>query len=126
MGYVEGIEIDDMGPERFEIAFWVFIWTRDLELFSCLNVFILKWILTILYRLTYKVRDITLQMASSHIASTVNVHFWLVCSLQEGEKERRLFFKSGWQRLLEYFPVVLLSSLHSSMGWHMNEMQSYI
>ena len=29
MGYIEGIEIDDMGLERFEIAFWVFIWTRD-------------------------------------------------------------------------------------------------
>ena len=72
MGYVEGIEIDDMGLERFEIAFWVFIWTRD---FSCLNVFTLKWILTILYRLTYKVRDITLQTASSNIASTVNMHF---------------------------------------------------
>ena len=28
MGYVEGIEIDDMGIERLEIAFWVFRWTR--------------------------------------------------------------------------------------------------
>ena len=29
MGYVEGIEIDEMGLERLEIAFWVFIWTRN-------------------------------------------------------------------------------------------------
>ena len=30
MGYVEGIELDDMGIERLEIAFWVFIRTRNL------------------------------------------------------------------------------------------------
>ena len=29
MGYVEGIEIDEMGLERLEIAFWLFIWARN-------------------------------------------------------------------------------------------------
>ena len=83
MGYVEGIEIDEMGLDGLEISFRVFSWTRNSYNF-CLIVLILKYITTIL---TYKVRDITLQMASCYIASTVNVHF-----------STSLFFTGGRKR----------------------------